>query len=65
MNFFAEQILKDSQILKNLWFPNEIGWWVGDVLGVQDGNAAKFSCDDHCIIINVIKLIEGKKSFQQ
>ena len=36
----------DSQTLKNLWFPNETGWGVGDVLRVWDGNAIKFSCDD-------------------
>ena len=25
MNFFAEQVLTDSQTLKNLWFPKETG----------------------------------------
>ena len=25
-----------------------------------DGNAIKFSCDDHCTTINVIKFIEEK-----
>jgi len=54
MNFFAEQILTDSQTLKNLWFPNETGW--GDALRVWDGNAIKFGCDDCCT--NLIKLIE-------
>ena len=28
-----------------------VGW--GDVLGVWDGNAIKFGCDDHCTTINV------------
>ena len=48
----------DSQTLKNLWFPNETGWGVGDALGVWDGNAIKFGFDDHCTTINVIKFIE-------
>ena len=48
----------DSQTLKNLWFPKETGWGVGDVLGVWDGNAIKLGCDDCCTTINVIKFIE-------
>ena len=48
----------DSQTLKNLWFPNETGWAVGDGLGVWDGNAIKLGCDDHCTPINVIKFTE-------
>jgi len=30
----------------------------GDDLGVWDGNAIKWGCDDHCTKINVIKFIE-------
>ena len=30
MNFFAEQIT-DSKTLKNVWFPKEMGWGVGEV----------------------------------
>ena len=49
----------DSQTWKNLWFPNETGWGLGDALRVWNGNAVKFSCDDHCtMIINVIKCAE-------
>ena len=44
----------DSQALKNLWFPNETLWGVGDALGVWDGNAIKLGCDDHWTTINVI-----------
>ena len=46
----------DSQTLKNLWLPNETGWW--DKLRVWDVNAIKFGCDDFCIPINVIKFIQ-------
>ena len=53
MNFFA-----DSQILKNLQFPNETGWGWGDALSVQDGNAIKLGCDDCCTTIKVIKFIK-------
>ena len=56
MNFFAEQIL--THRLKNIWFPNETGWGVGDALRVWDGNAVKFGCDDCCAPINIIKFIE-------
>ena len=31
------------------------GW--GDALGVWDGNAIKYGCDDCCITINVIQFI--------
>ena len=48
----------DSQILKNLWFPNETGWEWRDALVVWDGNDIKFGCDDCCATINVIKFIE-------
>ena len=30
----------------------------GDALGIWDGNAIKWDCDDHCTTINVIKFIE-------
>ena len=45
----------DSQTLKNLWFPKERVWGVGDALKVWDGNAVKFGCDDGCTPTNVIK----------
>ena len=45
----------DSETLKNLQFPNETGWGLGDALRVWDGNAIKIGCDDHCITINVIE----------
>ena len=48
----------DSQTLKNVWFQNETGQEVGYALGVWEGNAIKFGCDDHCTTINVIKFIE-------
>ena len=48
----------DSQTLKNLWFPNETGWGVGDAPRVWDGNAIEFCCDDCCTTINVIEFIE-------
>ena len=35
----------------------QVGRW-GDVLGVWDGNAMKFGCDDCCTTINVMKFIE-------
>ena len=56
MNLFAEQIL--THRLKNLWFPNETGWGLGDGLGVWDENAIKSACDDQCTTVNVIKFIE-------
>ena len=39
---------------------------VGGGRGVWDGNAIKWSCDDHCTTINVIKLImlREKKEMQ-
>ena len=48
----------DSETLKKLWFPNETDLGVGDALGVGNGNAIKFGCDDHSIIITIIKFIE-------
>ena len=48
----------DSQILKNLRFPKETGWGVGNGLRVWDENAIKSGCDDHCTTINIIKFIE-------
>ena len=47
----------DLQNFKNLCFPNETGWGVGECAGVSGGNAIKLGCDDHCTIINVIKFI--------
>ena len=50
----------NSETLKKLWFPNEIGWGGGggDALGIWDGNAVKFGCDDCCTTITVIKIFE-------
>ena len=48
----------DPQTLKNLWFPNDMDWAVGDALRVWDGNAVKFSCDDCCTPINVTKFFK-------
>ena len=48
----------DSETMKNLQFPNETGWGWRDALGVWDGNAVKFSCDDHCTTISVVKFTE-------
>ena len=51
----------DSQTLKNLWFSKQTGQGHGrDGLAIWDGNAVKLGCDDCCITINVIKLIELK-----
>ena len=58
MNFFAAQDT-DSQILKNLGFPEETVWGVGDVLGVWDGNPIKQDCDDHCTATNVINSLSN------
>ena len=47
------------QTLKNLLFPNEACWGGWEYpLGVWDGNAIKFGCDDGHTSIKVIKLIE-------
>ena len=46
----------DLQTLKNLRFPNETGWGVGDGLGVWVGNAIKMCCDDHCTTTSIIKI---------
>ena len=50
----------DSQTLKNLQLPKEIGCREGWA-GVWDENAIKLSCDDGCTTINIIKFIELKK----
>ena len=47
----------DTQTLKNLWFPNEIGWRVGGCTEGLGWNAVKFGCDDCCRPINIIKSI--------
>ena len=53
----------DSQSLKKLWLPKEIGWsWGRDGLGVWDRNAVKLDCDEHCTTINIIKFIELKRT---
>ena len=48
----------DSQTLKNLCFPNETGWGLGDALRVWDGNAVKSGCDNCGTPINVVKFIK-------
>ena len=53
----------DSQTLKNLWFPKETVWGMGDGLGIWDGNAINVDCDDCCKTIDVIKFIELKIYF--
>ena len=50
----------DSQIFKNLWFPNETGWGMGGCAGGLDGNAIKLGCDDCCTTINTTKFTELK-----
>ena len=51
----------DSKTLKNLRFPNETVWGVGDALG--HGNPIKLDCDDHCTTINVLNSLSNKKSY--
>ena len=48
----------DLQTLKKLYCPNKTGWGLVHVLGVWDGNAIKFGCNDGCTTINVIKFIQ-------
>ena len=49
-----------SQTLKNMVSKGDrLG---GDGLGLWDGNAIKFGCDDHCTPIN-IKFIELKRIY--
>ena len=38
----------------------QVGGW-RDALGIWDGNAIKFDCDDHCTTINVINLLSNLK----
>ena len=51
----------NSQTLKDLWFPKETGWRVGDALGFGDGNAIKLDGGDHCTTINVINSLSNIK----
>ena len=53
----------DSQTLKNLWFPKERGWGVGDELGLWEVNTVKLDCYDHCTTINVINSLIKKRGF--
>ena len=46
----------DSQTLEKLMVSKCDRLRGGGCTGVWDGNAIKFSCDDHCTTINVIKL---------
>ena len=60
MNFFAEQTLT-HRLCKTYGFQRkQVGGW-GDALGVWDGNAVKFGCDDCCTPINVMKVIKDLK----
>ena len=52
----------DSQNLKNLWFPTETFWGVGDALGLWDGNPIKLDCDDHSTTINVINSLSNNNN---
>ena len=49
----------DSLTLKNVWFPKETGWGVGDGLEVWDGKAIKLGCDDRCTTINGINSLRN------
>ena len=69
-NEFLGRTDNDSQTLthrlyKNLWFPKETVWGVGDVLGVWDGNPIKLDCDDHRTTTNVINSLTNKKPNKQ
>ena len=60
MNFFAEQILTQTEKLNG--FQMRQGWgWQRDGLGIWDGNAIKLGCDDHCTTINVTEFIWSVK----
>ena len=63
MNFFAEQILTHRLSKTYSFHSRWLGGW-GDVLGLWDGNAIKFGCDDHCTSINVIKFTEEFPSWR-
>ena len=52
----------DSQTLKNLWFPKETGWGLGGSTEGLGWKCYKFSCDDCCTHINVIKFIKQFKN---
>ena len=48
----------DSQALKTYGFHmRQVGGW-GDALGVWDGNAIKFGCDECYTPINIIKFMK-------
>ena len=53
-----------SQTLKNFCFPKETGWGWRDALGVWDGNAIKWGCNDHCTTINVINSLSNIKKLK-
>ena len=59
MSFYAEQTLT-NRLWKTYGFQMR---QAGDALGVWDGNAIKFGCDDHCTTINVINSLSNKKGF--
>ena len=60
-NFFAKQIMTDSQTWKIYGFQRGQVSRGKDRLGVWDGNAVKLGCDDRCTTIHKIKFIELKK----
>ena len=47
-SFFAEQIMTHTDFEKSYGFQMRPVGGGGDALGVWDGNAVKFGCDDHC-----------------
>ena len=53
MNFFAAHT--DSQTLKNLQFPKELGWDTEGWAVVWDVNAAQLVYGDFCTTLNIIK----------
>ena len=58
---YSERICRtktDSQTVKNLGLPKELGLGGRDGPGVVDGNFLKLGCDDDCTTINIIQLIK-------
>ena len=58
MNFFAGQL--QTHRLCMVSKGDSLGGG-GDALGLWEGNAIKFVCDDHCTTINVINLLSNLK----
>ena len=49
---------RDSQTWKNLRFPNETGWEVGECAWDSGWKCYKIGFDNCCTTINIIKFIE-------